>query len=91
MVRLDGQKLRNERRRRLIERKELARKAGCSYSTLYKMERHGHLPRLGTVRAVAEVLRIDPYGLLIDTEELALSSSRLTAERDWSGLVVGIG
>jgi DNA-binding XRE family transcriptional regulator len=59
-VSVNGEKVRELREAKLLERQELADLAGISYTTIYKMERHGHLPRLSTVRAVAKVLKVKP-------------------------------
>ena len=66
-VSVDGQKIRALRETKLLERQELADLADVSYSTIYKMEKHGHLPRLSTVRAVAKVLRIKPEEIVVDS------------------------
>lgn len=66
VVRVDGDRIRELREAKLLERQELADLAGVSYTTIYKMEKRGHLPRLGTVRAVAKVLRVKPVEIAVD-------------------------
>lgn len=63
-VSVDGERIKALREVRILERQELADLAGVSYTTIYKMERHGHLPRLSTVRAVAKVLKVKPDEIL---------------------------
>jgi DNA-binding XRE family transcriptional regulator len=70
---VDGDKVRELREAKILERQELADLAGVSYTTIYKMEKHGHLPRFGTVRAVAKVLRVKPDEILVREHELARS------------------
>lgn len=64
---VDGDKIRELREARVLERRELAELAGVGYTTLYKMEKHGHLPRLSTVRAVAKVLKVKPEEVVLES------------------------
>jgi DNA-binding XRE family transcriptional regulator len=50
---LNGERLRQLRRQRFMERKEVAKAAGISYHTLQAMESRNYLPKVSTVRAVA--------------------------------------
>lgn len=59
-VGVDGRRIKELRELRVLERKELADLAGVSYTTIYKMEKRGHVPRLSTVRAVAKALKVKP-------------------------------
>jgi len=70
--RVDGDKLRQIRRARLLERTELAEVSKVSYSTIYKMEVHGHLPRFQKLKAVAKVLKVRPEDLLEDESDAPL-------------------
>lgn len=70
---VDGEKVKELREAKLLERRELAALAGVSYSTLYKMEAHGHVPRLSTVRALAKVLKVSPSEILANREDLVAS------------------
>lgn len=65
-ISVDGDRIREFREAKLLERQELADLAGVSYTTIYKMEKRGHLPRLSTVRAVAKVLRVKPEEIAVD-------------------------
>lgn len=67
---VDGGKVRELREAKILERQELADLAGVSYTTIYKMEKHGHLPRFSTLRAVAKVLRVKPDELLVREHEV---------------------
>ncbi len=69
-VSVDGEKVRGLREAKVLERQELADLAGVSYTTIYKMEKHGHLPRFATVRAVAKVLRVKPDEILTKQADL---------------------
>jgi len=69
-VSVDGGRVRKLREAKVLERQELADLAGVSYTTIYKMEKHGHLPRFATVRAVAKVLRVKPDEILSREREL---------------------
>ena len=68
---VNGARIRELREARVLERQELADKAGVGYTTIYKMEAHGHLPRLSTVRAVARVLKVKPEEILIQEAVVA--------------------
>ncbi len=61
---VDGEKIRELREARVLERRELAELAGIGYTTIYKMEKHGHLPRLSNVRAVAKALKVKPEEII---------------------------
>jgi predicted transcriptional regulator len=56
---VDGGKLRDLRRRRLLSRRELADTAGVSPSTVSLLERQGGPCQLRTVRKIAEALEVD--------------------------------
>lgn len=72
---VDGDRIRELREAKLLERQELADLAGVSYTTIYKMEKRGHLPRLSTVRSVAKVLRIKPEEIAVDKAVTATNGS----------------
>jgi transcriptional regulator with XRE-family HTH domain len=61
---VDGQRVKALRRRRVMERKELAKRAGISYSTLAQIERNARNVRAETVRKVASALGVDPEDLV---------------------------
>jgi DNA-binding XRE family transcriptional regulator len=61
---LNGERLRQLRRQRFLERKELARLAGIGYHTLADMENWNYMPKVSTVRAVAKALRVPPGSFL---------------------------
>jgi DNA-binding XRE family transcriptional regulator len=64
-MRVDGEALKLRRLEMLIERRELAEALDISYTTIYKMEAHDHLPRLSTLKAVCKALKIKPREILI--------------------------
>ncbi len=61
---LNGERLRQLRRQKFLERKELAELAGISYSTLSLMETENYLPKVSTIRKVARVLEVPPDSFL---------------------------
>lgn len=62
-----GDEIRRARERRVWGQAELARAAGITANTLWKIE-HGHqAPRPATVRRIAEVLGLDPSELMAPT------------------------
>lgn len=63
---VDGEKIKEIREAQLLERRELAKLAGIGYTTIYKMEAHGHLPRLSNVRAVARALKVRPEEIVVE-------------------------
>lgn len=73
MAHVDGDVMKQLREARLLERQELADLVGVSYSTIYKMESHGHFPRRSTVRAVAKALKVRPEEILFERPELVKS------------------
>lgn len=65
---LQGEKVKELRERRAIERRELAALAGVGYTTIYKIETKDHKPRLSTVRTLAKILKVSPEELLLPDE-----------------------
>lgn len=68
---VDGERVKALREAKILERQELADLAGVSYTTIYKMEAHDHMPRLSTVRTVAKILKVKPDEILMKETELA--------------------
>lgn len=64
MPRIDPDKLRAARERRLWTQAELAARIGSAESTLVNIERGKHQPRISTVRKLAEALEVDPAELV---------------------------
>ncbi len=63
-VEINGQRVKELREARILERAELAELAGIGYTTVYKIEAHDHTPRLATVRAIAKALKVKPDEIL---------------------------
>lgn len=61
---LNGERLRQLRRQRFLERRELAELAGISYSTLSKMEFENYVPRVSVIRAIGRALEVPPDSFL---------------------------
>ncbi|MHB1004079.1 MAG: helix-turn-helix domain-containing protein [Chloroflexota bacterium] len=59
-----GQMIRTTRERKVLGQNELARKAGISINTLYRIEAGMHKPRPATIRKIAEALGIPPEELV---------------------------
>ena len=64
-MRVDGAKLRSARERRFLTLRELAERAGVAYVTIWRAE-NGTTgsARMGTIRALAEALGIEPAELV---------------------------
>lgn len=61
-----GERIKTARERKVWGQAELARAAGLSPNTLYRIEVGDHAPRPATIRKIAEALGIDPADLLGD-------------------------
>ena len=66
-VKIDGQKLRETRKRRFMSREELAEKVGIHRDHIGRLER-GMVgaPRIKTIRDIAAALEVDPSELVED-------------------------
>ncbi len=53
----------NLREDKVLSQRELARMAGLTHTTVWRLE-HGHEARPGTIRKVASVLGVEPRDLL---------------------------
>jgi transcriptional regulator with XRE-family HTH domain len=60
---VDGAKLRELRERRILSQRELARHAGLTQSTVWRLERRGGEPHPATVRKLASALGVGPEEL----------------------------
>ncbi len=72
-VRSVGERIRQVREQKVWGQAELARKAGVSANTLYRIETGRHAPRAVTIRKLAQALGVSP-------ETLAWSLPRGLAE-----------
>jgi transcriptional regulator with XRE-family HTH domain len=61
-----GQRIKQVRQRKVWGQAELARKAGVSVNTLYRIEAEQHVPRPATIRKIAEALGVEPEVLVFD-------------------------
>ena len=61
---VDGARVRALRTQKVLERKELAKACGLSYSTLSEIERNARTVLAETVRALAKVLDVEPESLV---------------------------
>jgi transcriptional regulator with XRE-family HTH domain len=69
---LSGERLRTERRRRLMSQQDLADKAGTSEATVNRLENGLQQARFSTIRRLAEALDVQP-GTLLEPEEATKS------------------
>ena len=60
---VDVDRLINLREERVLSQRELARMAGLTHTTVWRLE-HGREARPGTIRKVAGVLGVEPRELL---------------------------
>ena len=61
---VNGARLRAIRLDRFMEREDLVRISGVSYSTIYKMERRNYMPSMRKLNAVARALKVGPEELV---------------------------
>ena len=68
MVEVNVARLREARRQRVLSMRELERRSGVSYNTIWRLENGltGAHPR--TIRRLADVLDVDPAELLKEEE-----------------------
>jgi transcriptional regulator with XRE-family HTH domain len=64
-----GDRIKTARERKVLGQAELAKKAGISANTLYRIEAGVHKPRPATIRKIAQALDIPAETLVQDTEE----------------------
>jgi transcriptional regulator with XRE-family HTH domain len=63
---VDGKRLRELRRKRMLSQQELARKAGAGQATISLLERGQRSAQPRTVRRLADALGIEPRELLAE-------------------------
>jgi transcriptional regulator with XRE-family HTH domain len=61
-----GNNLKRLRTRRFLTQRALAKKAGVSPTTVYKVEKNEVEPHFSTILSLAEALEVDPNDLLED-------------------------
>lgn len=59
-----GDRIKSARERRVIGQAELARMAGLSQNTLWRIENGSRSPRPATIRKIATILKIEPRELV---------------------------
>ncbi len=60
---VDVEKLKRLREEQVFSQRDLARMAGLTHTTVWRLE-HGHEARPGTIRKVAAVLGVEPGELV---------------------------
>ena len=65
-VRVDGGRLKDLRRQRALERRDLEEKSGVHWTTIARIELGQTTTRLSTVKKLADALGVDPANLVGD-------------------------
>jgi transcriptional regulator with XRE-family HTH domain len=63
-VEVDGAKLREIRRRRMLSLRELGERSGVAFDNINKLENEQHRAQPRTLRKLAEALRVEPHELM---------------------------
>jgi len=63
-VEVDGAKLRELRRRRMLSLRELEQRSGVAFDNINKLENEKRRAQPRTLRKLAEALGVDPYELM---------------------------
>jgi transcriptional regulator with XRE-family HTH domain len=63
-VEVDGAKLRELRRRRMLSLRELGERSGVAFDNINKLENERRNAQPRTVRKLAEALGVEPYELM---------------------------
>jgi transcriptional regulator with XRE-family HTH domain len=63
-VRVDGAKLRELRRRRMLSLRELGERSGVAFDNINKMENERRNAQPRTLRKLAEALGVEPHELM---------------------------
>ncbi len=63
-----GERLRRTRKARRVTQMELAERTGVAHSTVVRIERGQTKPKIETIEKFAEVLGVDPKGLVFEDE-----------------------
>lgn len=64
MVEIDAEKMRLLREERVLSQRELARLAGITHTTLWRLENGFRVARPKTIRKLAKALEVEPKELL---------------------------
>lgn len=63
-VRIDGAKLKELRRRRMLSLRELGERSGVAFDNINKLENERRSAQPSTVRKLAEALGMEPHELM---------------------------
>jgi predicted transcriptional regulator len=63
-IEVDGAKLRELRRRRMLSLRELGERSGVAFDNINKLENEKHRAQPRTLRKLAEVLGVEPHELM---------------------------
>ena len=63
-VEVDGAKLREIRRRRMLSLRELGERSGVAFDNINKLENEQHRAQPRTLRRLAEALGVEPHELM---------------------------
>jgi transcriptional regulator with XRE-family HTH domain len=63
-IEVDGEKLRNLRRRRMLSLRELEERSGVAFDNINKLENERRRAQPRTLRRLAEALGVEPHELM---------------------------
>jgi transcriptional regulator with XRE-family HTH domain len=63
-IEVDGAKLREIRRRRMLSLRELGERSGVAFDNINKLENEQHRAQPRTLRRLAEALEVEPHELM---------------------------
>jgi transcriptional regulator with XRE-family HTH domain len=63
-IEVDGAKLREIRRRRMLSLRELGERSGVAFDNINKLENEQHRAQPRTIRRLAEALGVEPHELM---------------------------
>ena len=85
-IEVDGAKLRELRRRRMLSLRELEKRSGVAFDNINKLENEKRRAQPRTLRKLAEALGVEPHELM-KGEEMPATGDRITKREDgrWMG------
>jgi transcriptional regulator with XRE-family HTH domain len=68
-VEVDGARLRELRRRRMLSLRELEQRSGVAFDNINKLENEKHRAQPRTLRRLAQALEVEPHELMKEKED----------------------
>jgi transcriptional regulator with XRE-family HTH domain len=68
-VEVDGARLRELRRRRMLSLRELEQRSGVAFDNINKLENEKHRAQPRTLRRLAQALDVEPHELMKEKED----------------------